>query len=296
MKSFTSAITIAAALLFSATGSFAQNTKPVAPEPRDGPKSPTDRESRTRARIKGRVITEGGRPVPDATIMVFPVNVAGNMQTAVASVLSPVITNADGNFEVASLQPGAYTISASSPGYVLSEQDSKQFYRPGDDATLNLVKGGVITGKVTNSSGEPVVGALMRVVKIREPDQSPARMRGGVGAQISDSLALLMGPYRTDDRGIYRIYGLSPGYYQVAAGGRSGQGFSLGSPNAYDNDAPTYYPSSTLETASEVSVAAGTEATGIDIRYREYRGHSIGGTVSMSGGPAAQVTSVLLTR
>jgi protocatechuate 3,4-dioxygenase beta subunit len=293
---FRSAITLFSILLLAATGSVAQNSKPAVAAPRGGQPNPTERESRAGSRIKGRVITEGGRPVPDATIMVFPVNVVGNMQTAVASLLRPISTDADGIFELTALQPGAYTISANSPGFVLSEQDSKQFYRPGDEAILNLVKGGVITGKVTNSSGEPVVGALIRAIKTREADQSPSRIRTGVGAHLSDSLAFLLGPYRTDDRGIYRIYGLAPGYYQVAAGGKSAQGLSLGNTNAYDADAPTYYPSGTIETAEDVLVPAGAEATGIDIRYRENHGHSIGGTISVSGGPSPQVISVLLTR
>ena len=283
-------------LLLGVTPSLAQNTKAAGADLRNGQQqNAIERESRGRSRIKGRVVSEG-RPVSDATIMIFPVNVAGNMQSAVTSVLRPVTSDADGSFELTSLQPGAYTISASSPGYVLSEQDSKTFYRPGDVATLNLIKGSVITGKVTNSSGEPVVGALIRAIKTREPDESPVRVRGSIGSQISDSLAMFLGPYKTDDRGIYRIYGLAPGYYQVAAGGRSGQGLSLGGTNQYDSDAPTYYPSSTIETAAEISVAAGAEATSIDIRYRENRGHSVGGTISVSGGPAPQVITVLLTR
>ncbi len=231
----------------------------------------------------------------DASIMIFPVNVAGNMQSAITSVLRPVTSDADGSFELTSLRPGAYTISASSPGYV-SEQDSKVFYRPGDTATLTLVKGGVITGRVTNSSGDPVVGATVRAIQIRGADERPARARGNIGSQVVESMAMLFGPYKTDDRGIYRIYGLAPGYYQVATGGRSGQGISLGGANPYDGDAPTYYPSSTIETAAEVSVAAGQEATNIDIRYRENRGHSISGTVIVSSGPAPQAVSVLLTR
>src|SRR4029453_13401106 len=44
------------------------------------------------------------------------------------------------------------------------------------------------------------------------------------------------------------------------------------------------------------SVPAGTEATKVDIRYRENRGHSIGGTISVSVGPTPQAISVLLTR
>jgi Carboxypeptidase regulatory-like domain len=292
MKTLISVITL---LSLWVTASFAQTGKPGEAS---GSKQQTtnENESRSRSKIRGKVITEGGRPVPEATIMIFPVNVTGNMTGAVASLFRPVSSDADGNFELTSLKPGAYSVSASCPGYILSEKDSKAFYRPGDVATLNLIKGGVITGKVTNSSGEPVVGALIRAIKTREPDESPSRIRGGVGAQISDSLSSILGPYKTDDRGIYRIYGLAPGYYQVVAGGRGGEGLSLYGVSPYDTDAPTYYPSSTIETASEVSVAAGAEATNIDIRYRENRGHSIGGTVSVSGGPVPQVTSVLLSR
>jgi protocatechuate 3,4-dioxygenase beta subunit len=252
--------------------------------------------SRSSSRIRGRVITDGGRPVPDASIMVFPVNIAGNVQGAITSLLRPVTTDADGKFELTSLRPGAYSISASSPGYVLSFQESKVFYRPGDNATLTLVKGGVITGRVTNSSGEPVIGAPVKAIKVREANEKPVRVRGDLGSQITDSLDMVLGPFKTDDRGIYRIYGLTPGYYQVSAGGRSGQGFSLGGGNAYDGDAPTYYPSSTIETAADVTVLAGEEATNIDIRYRENRGHSISGTVSVSTGPAPQAITVLLTR
>jgi hypothetical protein len=81
----------------------------------------------------------------------------------------------------------------------------------------------------------------------------------------------------TDDRGIYRLYGLQPGTYVVMAGGSLG--FS-GLPNAYDSDAPTFFPSSTRDTAAEISVRGGEEATGTDIRYRGERGRTISGSVS----------------
>src|SRR6266404_530753 len=296
MQKLTTAVTISAIILLAVTCDIqAQTEKPATSEPQKAQPNITVRESRSGTRIRGRV-TEAGRPVADASIMAFPVNIASNMQGAITSMLRPVTSDADGKFELTSLRPGAYSISASSPGYVLSDQDSKAFYRPGDTAALALVKGGVITGKVTNSSGNPVVGALMRTVKVREADDKPARMRGNIGSQITESMEALLGPFKTDDRGIYRLYGLAPGYYQVAAGGRGAQGFSLASGNAYDGDAPTYYPSSTIETAAEVTVRAGEEASGIDIRYRENRGHSIGGTVSVSAGPMPQAISVVLIR
>src|SRR5262245_54989701 len=83
----------------------------------------------------------------------------------------------------------------------------------------------------------------------------------------------------TDDRGFYRFYGLQPGSYLVCAGcsGRQRRGVT-----AFDSDAPTYYPSSARENATEVKVGAGEEATGIDIRYRGERGHAIRGVITGS--------------
>lgn len=238
---------------------------------------------------------DGGHPVADATIMIFPVNVASNVQGAITSLLRPATSDAEGKFELTSIRPGAYSITASAPGYV-SADDPKVYYRPGDNATITLVKGGVITGKVTNTSGEPVVSVVVRAVKVREANDKPIRARSDLGSQINDSLEMVLGPFKTDDRGIYRIYGLTPGYYQVAAGGRGTQGVSFGGGTAYDRDAPTYYPSSTMETAAELSVIAGDEVANIDIRYREHAGHSIGGTITTSTGPAPQAITVVLTR
>ena len=270
--------------------------KPAANDPQTAQQTMPVRESGSSTRIRGRVVMDGGHSVADATIMLFPVNVASNMQGAITSLLRPVTSDADGRFEFTSIRPGAYSLTASAPGYVSSDPDPKVFYRPGDNATITLVKGGVITGRVTNTSGEPVVSVVVRAIKIREANDKPVRARGDLGSQISASMEMVLGPFKTDDRGIYRVYGLTPGYYQVAAGGRSPQGVSFSGGTAYDRDAPTYYPSSTMETAAEVTVLAGEEAANIDIRYREHSGHSIGGTVTVSTGPAPQAVTVLLTR
>ena len=244
--------------------------------------------------IKGRVVGEGNRPVPGASVLAFPVNLTNN-QALITSLMRPGISDAEGKFELVGLSPGAYTMTANSPGYVLSESDSSPFHRPGETVTLTLVKGGVITGKVTNSSGEPLVGAAVRTIKIREPDNKPVRARGGMHAEFVDATTAFLGGFKTDDRGIYRIFGLRPGDYQVAAGGRGGAGFAIGE-GAYDADAPTYFPSSTIDTAAEVKVRAGEEVTGIDIRYRDLRGHSISGHLSGSNSSIQQSCSILLTR
>src|SRR4029077_3646300 len=126
-------------------GTRAQTEKPATSEPQKAQPNTAVRESRSATRIRGKV-TEGGRPVSDASIMAFPVNIASNMQGAITSMLRPVTSDADGKFELKSLRPGVYTISAHPPGYVLPDQDSK-LYRPSDTVTLTLIKGGVVTGK-----------------------------------------------------------------------------------------------------------------------------------------------------
>lgn len=59
-----------------------------------------------------------------------------------------------------------------------------------------------------------------------------------------------------------------------------GGGAFFGLVNAYDTDAPTYAPSSTRDTAAEISVRAGEETASVDIRYRGESGHTISGVAS----------------
>lgn len=292
MKNFASFLVISALVI----SAMAQSQKqPSGARPGDGTGTAQDKSTGSGTRIKGRVVADG-HAVPEASILNFPVNLGGNIESTMTTLFSPVISDADGKFEISGLRPGAYTMSATSPGYVLSDQDSKTFYRPGDTVTLTLVKGGVITGKVTNSSGDPLVGATVRAIRVRGTDDKPPRPAGGITGQMTEAMSVLLGPYKTDDRGIYRIYGLAPGTYQVAAGGRGAQGFSMGGSNAFDGDAPTYYPSSTLDTAGEVSVVAGAEVINIDIRYRNNRGYSVSGSVAVTTGTTVQGTSVFLAR
>ncbi|MEK6300881.1 MAG: carboxypeptidase-like regulatory domain-containing protein [Acidobacteriota bacterium] len=289
-------------LLVSATeiASLARPDKPGA-DLRGAQPTPSvqDKIAQSSESIKGRVIGEEGRPVAGVSIMAIPVNIASNRQSMVTTIVSwPVISDADGKFELTGLQAGAYTILARAEGYILSDSDSKQFHRAGESVTLTLVKPGVITGKLTNSLDNPVAGVVVRAIKVREADNKPVRVREQPFSKFANSMNSLLGPFKTDDRGIYRIYGLAPGYYQVAAGGRSWQGFGAYNTGVgpYDGDAPTYYPSSTLPTAGEVAVRAGHEVANIDIRYRDNRGHSVSGTVSGSKGSDQEGISLVLTR
>src|SRR5262245_34815249 len=99
-------ITVAITLLAISPRAIAQAEKPRTAEPRGAIQQPTssERNSLTSGRIKGRVMADG-RPVADASIVAFPVNVSGNVEGAVSSLLRPVSSNADGRFELTGLQP-----------------------------------------------------------------------------------------------------------------------------------------------------------------------------------------------
>ena len=216
--------------------------------------------------ISGRIISDDGRPLSDAVVYVYRVyaSVPGGPQS--------VSTDSDGKFQTVALSDGLYTASANLPGFVSAPDTGTvtgeiKYYRPGDSVTLTLIKGGVITGTVRDANSEPVVAVPIRATRVRDARGRPLTLAFSYAQ-----------PRWTDDRGVYRLYGLQPGTYIVSAGGGLSRGFSI--LNAYDNDAPTYFPSSTRDTALEVTVRSGDEASGTDIRYRGERGHSISGIVS----------------
>jgi hypothetical protein len=218
--------------------------------------------------IEGRIVDEQGQPIPNAAVRAA---VRGGVAFQSAPATS---TDEDGRFRLDNLDPGVYMLVTSAPGYVLEqERTGPRYFRVGESATLTMIKGGVITGTVTTQTGEPVIGVSVYATFVRELDGTTARGGQNVRGYRRDM--------RTDDRGIYRIYGLDPGVYVVAAGGGSALWFN-GIPNAYELDAPTFYPSGTRDTATEISVRSGQETLGIDIRYRGERGHTISGTIGGS--------------
>src|SRR5437764_1259306 len=207
--------------------------------------------------ISGRVVSESGQPLSGVNVSLSAFgSPSGGQRTT---------TDNEGLFKVQGLDAGMYRIFLSLPGYVVQvPNQSSPTYRPGDRAELTLVKGAVIAGTVTNIAGEPVVNVSLRAYQIRDAD----------GNKISTPA--FSQPKFTDDHGYYRIYGLQPGTYIVAAGG---QGQYFGSVNPYGNDAMTFAPASTRDTAAEIVVRSGQEAAE-DIRYRSKPGHAVSGKVS----------------
>jgi len=121
-----------------------------------------------------------------------------------------------------------------------------------EDIDFALVRGGVITGRVTDASGKPVIADVIHLSRLNEENNK------------EPVLLDLVKPFETDDRGVYRVYGLQPGRYIVGAGGGSAE--RLGPISGRRNHPRVYYPGATDDSkAKPVEVAAGAELTGIDI-------------------------------
>jgi hypothetical protein len=219
--------------------------------------------------LSGRVVGESGEPIPEV-----PVSLAPRTSGLRRGPDYTVAADESGGFRFEGLDPGLYDVYASLPGFV-TETDvqtgrSLGPYRPGDSVTVRLVRGGVVTGTVTDGQGQPLVSLNVRALRVRDLD----------GAQPSPAPSG-SGEDRTDDRGVYRIYGLRPGLYVVYAGGYLNSPFPF---NGGTGDVATFYPSGTRDTAAEVAVRGGQESGGIDIRMRDDPARRVTGTVESPTG------------
>lgn len=175
------------------------------------PAAGTDKpETPSTGSITGRVVNESGEPLENAIVRISVVGRDNNSE-------APVATDRDGKFKFEGLESSlAYYINASMSAYTplqrkpeATQPAQPPTYRVGDSATLTLTKGAVITGKVTTATGDPLVGIGVRAEMV---------LRGPNGRRLLNGLGH---ERQTDDRGVYRIFGLPAGRYVVMAGGAS---------------------------------------------------------------------------
>ncbi len=226
------------------------------------------REEPATGALSGRVVSENGQPLAGATLFVRGVNSVTSGRTT--------SSDAEGNFRINGLEPALYTVTAFAPAYITPQDNTLTFYRLGDSVRVELIRGGAITGLVTNGQGEPLIAIRVRAMMIRDAKGQTPKMPGFAFLEQS-----------TDDRGIYRIFGVAPGTYLVSAGGAGAVSSYQFSP--YDADVPTYAPSATRDNAAEVVVRGG-EDSNADIRYRGEPGHSISGTVKVASSSGASIS------
>lgn len=162
------------------------------------------------------------------------------------------VSDNDGNYRIVNVPPGSYRILTAAKAFVSgegSEREKVLIVNKNDTiehVDFALVRGAVITGKVIDAEGRPIVEEWVSVFTLS--DNRPVWYS-------SNNM--------TDDRGVYRIYGLPPGRYRVGAG-RGEDSFS-GGPRPYRR---TYHPSvSDPAQATVVEVEEGSETKDIDIMF-----------------------------
>lgn len=242
------------------------------------PKEPT-------ASVAGRV-TIGGKAASGITVVATLSTSFFDNKTA-----AKTTTDEDGNYVLTRLPAGRFTILPLAKSYVVAA--GAAFKEPGQAVNVAegeaitkidfaLVRGGVVTGRITDAEGHPIIGERVSIVlKDSQPDTGPQMVMLGSTRN------------QTDDRGVYRVYGLGPGHYKVSVGQAADAGaVSImgmgGSPYA-----KTFYPGVQEESkATIIEIKEGTEIKDIDISVgKPGSGFSVSGRVidADSGKPVANI-------
>jgi len=209
--------------------------------------------SNDRATVSGKV-TIKGKAAPG---IVVGIRLA---QPDQSSPTFKATTDQEGNYQINNLTIGTYQVAPVARSFVVSDGDSQQGQTvivTGADniegVNFDLVRGGVITGKVTDANGEPVVEE--RVMLSTVVDQQDSRR----GPQIS-------GTFQTDDRGIYRMFGIRAGRYKVFVGqGEDGGGFGYMGRGRPPLPQSFYRDPADPDKPGIIEIGQGTEASKIDI-------------------------------
>src|SRR5260370_827246 len=134
--------------------------------------------------ITGRVITEDGLPVPHALVSIS--GVTGRLKQSTAR--RDTVADDDGNFVAEGLEAIPYLVSAWAPGYVPASDDGvlnpfelteARFVRVGELTTVRLIRGGLITGRVTNDAGEPMIGSPAKAAPVTPVTRAPPSLDFG---------------------------------------------------------------------------------------------------------------------
>lgn len=280
---------------------------------------------------------QGQTPAPTGTgVMMGTVTMAGTGQPVegVRVTLSgtelratrSALTNDDGQFLFDRLPAGTYTVRGTRTGHISGTYGQKQPGKPGTsivlaagqqlkDVTFEIAKGGVISGVVLDEKNRPSIGTPVRVMRWMMQSGERTLTTAGSGT--------------TDDRGMYRIYNLSPGDYVVSAVPRNtaaeiltsadainmarmeelaarglatgNMSFTVniddlqGTAQATQGYAPVFYPGTAqLATARAIRVGISEEQLGIDFALQRVPLSTITGQVIVPSGQSPTTVQVRL--
>jgi len=218
--------------------------------------------------LRGRVLDSAtGQPIKGATVTLYSQGGREPLSTA---------TDAEGRWEIDGLPAGEYHPSAGKAGYVdggihLGRSIGLTESNPERTVDLKLVRGAVLSGRITDADGEPLAG--IHVMALREMPTGPGRR--GWGSTSGGS--------STDDRGQFRVFGLAAGEYVLAAQRQDRSHTQAGSKGSRLADVTTYYPgTATLAEAQRFSVGDAAEYSDLTFALQALASITMSGRVVVS--------------
>ncbi len=233
------------------------------------------------ARIDGHVTGADGSPLLNARVVLTD-TLTGQTRSEVS--------DEDGHYLFDKLPAGTYEASASKMGYVSVDFGAPRAHEPGrrlavgDDESVGRVdftlpRVGAIVGRVADENGDPVQGAVATAYATRFANGRRALVVQGTSRP-------------TDDLGRFRIYGLQPGGYVIAAAAAATGVYRL------PGYARAFYPGSpSLGDAQPVELSTGDDAAGVEVRLTPGRSATVSGSAETPDGrPFTERVTVALTR
>ncbi|MBA2356375.1 MAG: carboxypeptidase regulatory-like domain-containing protein [Acidobacteria bacterium] len=240
------------------------------------------------ATITGRVVAaDTGQPLRRATITAMPSRTPPSGRGGESQPPRGISarTGEDGKYVLSKVPAGDYTLMARRAGYVdmsfgqLGSRTPPRRITVADGATLgpltfDLVRGGVITGRVMDDAGEPAERAMVRVLRQQRIGGEMRLLPVGQSAS-------------TDDLGHYRLFGLAPGEYVVMAD-PSNRGMQFGPRSDVQgvelDVIGTYGPGTVDAAAAERVLVQAALETAMDIQLVAARVSTVRGRVLNSKG------------
>lgn len=215
------------------------NTPPAQTTPQ--PKAP--KPPPATAIITGTVVCSDTRlPARGAVVIAQPILKNGRAEPSFTGGTSRV--GMDGTYTIRHVSPGDYTVIALLPGYVSPYDDLSVDGSMNDDATrarlisngvvsarndatsrfdITLQRGATISGRILYDDGAPASQVVLDLEDInakpaaKKPVESDDDELGGASAGSVVRSMLLHQSQTTDDQGNFRISGIKPGTYRIAA-------------------------------------------------------------------------------